>query len=150
MLSAIRQFNDSKRVSAVYGMVFSSLFITVPLTIFGLVLIFGDTDSTWANLGGIWLTVLGLGVALKTVPDFIEEYRSPSGQPDDPMNLWLPVTLFIFAFVSLYAKHGEHGDIVQEYILSAPAKFISLAVPHSFEMLENGLAKGIEDFEKAK
>lgn len=150
MLSAIRQFNDSKRVSAVYGMVFASLLITVPLTIFGLMLIFGDTDSSWAKLGGIWLTVLGLGVAFKTVPEFIEEYSSPSGQPDDPMNLWLPVTLFIFAFVSLYAKHGEHGDIVQQYMLSAPVKVMSLAAPHSFEMLENGLANGIEDFEKAK
>ncbi|AIW22616.1 hypothetical protein F0267_00565 [Vibrio coralliilyticus] len=150
MLIAIRQFNDSKRVSAVYGMVFASLVVTVPLTIFGLMLIFGDTDSSWAKLGGIWMTALGLGVAFKTMPEFIEEYRSPSGQPDDPMNLWLPVTLLIFALVSLYAKHGEHGDIVQQYMLSAPGKFMSLAAPHSFEMLENGLANGIEDFEKAK
>jgi len=48
--------------------------------------------------------------------------------------------------VSLYAKHGEHRDIVQP----APGKFMSLAAPHSFEILENGLANGIEGFEKAK
>lgn len=150
MLSAIRKFNDSRRVSAVYGMVLASLCITVPLTILGLMLIFGDTDSSWAKLGGIWLTALGIGVAVKTAPKFIEEYRSPSGQPDNPMNLWLPLTLLIFAFVSLYAKHGEHGDIVQQFMLSASSKFMSLAAPHSFEMLENSLANGIEDFEKAK
>ncbi len=150
MLSSIIKFNNSKRVSAVYGMVFASLLITGPLIIFGLMLIFGDTDSSWAKLGGIWLTALGLGVAFKTAPEFIKEYRSPSGQLDSPMNLWLPVILIIFAFVSLYAKHGEHGDIVQQYMLSAPVKFMSLVAPHSFEMLENGLANGIEDFEKAK
>lgn len=150
MLSAVKQFNDSKRVCAVYGMVFATSLITAPLTIFGLLLIFGDADSGWAKLGGIWLTALGLGVICKTVPEFIEEYRSPSSQPDKPMNLWLPAALLIFALVSLYVKHGEHGDRVEQYILAAPAKMLLLTTPHLFEVVENGLVNGIEDFEKAK
>ncbi|MGR5296955.1 hypothetical protein ACPV5U_19160 [Vibrio mediterranei] len=149
MLSAIKQFNDSKRVCAVYGMVFATSLITAPLTIFGLLLMFGDADS-WAKLGGLWLTALGLGVASKTVPEFIKEYKNPSDRPDKPMNLWLPVLLIMVGFVALYAEHGEHGGTLKDYVGAAPAKLVFYAMPGLFKTLDKGLANGIEDYEKAK
>ncbi|WP_435000029.1 hypothetical protein ACRZ5S_22985 (plasmid) [Vibrio scophthalmi] len=116
MLSAIRKFNNSKHVCAIYGMVFATLIITAPITCFGLLLIFGDTEI-WSKLGGIFLTAMGLGLILKTVPEFINEYKDPSSQPDDPMNLWLPIVLILSCLLFAYIEHGKHGNTVKGWVV---------------------------------
>ncbi|NOI07225.1 hypothetical protein [Vibrio anguillarum] len=136
MLSTIRQFNNSKRVCALYGMVFATLIITAPVTCFGLLLIFGDSESGWAKFGGIWLTALGLGLITKSVPEFIKEYKDPSSQPDEPMNLWLPIVLTLSCLVFAYAEYGEHGKTVKGWMVDGLLGMITTVLPFTSDAVD--------------
>lgn len=150
MLNLLKKFNDSGRVSLIYGVCFAYCTLIIPLGALGLFIITNENSSGWSLLGGLWLISLSVGCAIKTFPAIIKDFNCPTIGNSSPNNMWLPIMLTALASLFIYAEYGKYGDRVNQFIAAMPATVVTTVLPFTAEVFESIETLHIKELEQYK